>query len=143
MPEGDLADFVRRMKDDIINRHDPEAASAYYAANFATRNPIPGRKPGLNGLIEALGEFLTAFPDAHETVETVIAEGDQVAAVGTLRATHRGPFGGIAATGRPVRVHVFELHRVVDGKIREGWVFLDLMGLMAQLRGDSGPGEAR
>jgi steroid delta-isomerase-like uncharacterized protein len=143
MPETDLADLVRRMKNDIINRHDPAAAVVYYAADFTNRNPIPGRKPGLVGLIEALGEFLTAFPDAHETVETVIAAGDQVAAVGTLRATHRAPFGGVPATGRSVRVQVFELHRVVDGKIQEGWVFLDMMGLMAQLRGDFELGKAR
>lgn len=133
MTETDLRRFLRQMKDDIINAHNPVAAARYYGSDYSTRNPIPGRKPGLAGLTEALGEFLTAFPDAEETVEDVIAQGDQVAAVGTIQGTHRAPFAGMAATGRRVTVRIFEFHRVVDGKIRSGWVFLDMMGLLAQI----------
>jgi len=139
MTEPDLRDFIRQMKDDIINGHDPGAAAKYYAADYVNRNPIPGREPGLAGLKKALGEFLTAFPDARETVEDVVAAGETVSAVGTIRATHRARFAGVPATGRPVTVRIFELHHIAGGKIRSGWVFLDMMALMAQIGSPAGP----
>lgn len=133
VPKPSLEEFMRQMKDDVINRHDPSAAARYYANGYASRNPIPGRQAGLAGLTTALKEFLAAFPDAQETVEDVVASEDRVAAVGTIRATHKGAFAGIPPTGRRVTVHIFELHHVEAGKITGGWVFLDVMGLMAQI----------
>jgi predicted ester cyclase len=47
-------------------------------------------------------EFCRAFPDAHHTVEDLIAEGDRVVLRTTARATHQADFEGITPTGRAV-----------------------------------------
>ncbi|MES2154204.1 MAG: ester cyclase [bacterium] len=133
LTDSALQDWARRMKDDIINAHDPAAAALYYAPTFSTRNPIPGRRPGLDGLQEALREFFIAFPDVQETVEEVVADGDHIAMVGTIRATHGGPFAGVPASNRRVTFRIFEQHRLEAGKIADGWVFIDVPGLMQQI----------
>jgi steroid delta-isomerase-like uncharacterized protein len=133
MSGQDLEAFIRAMKRDIIDAHDPQAAARYYADDYETLNPIPGRGKGLPGLRDALAEFLAAFPDARESVEEVVVQGSRVAAVGTIRASHRGAFAGVPATGRSVTVRIFEVHHVENGKARRGWILLDMMGLMAQL----------
>ncbi len=48
----------------------------------------------------------TAFPDIHETVEDIIAEGDNVVKRTTWRGTHQGEFLGIAPTGKQVSVSI-------------------------------------
>src|SRR5262249_44966405 len=48
-------------------------------------------------------------------------------------AKHTGAFQGIPATGREVTVSNNEIDRIVDGKIVEQWVGLDMLSLMQQL----------
>ena len=77
--------------------------------------------------------FLTAFPDAHYTLEDLIAEGDKVAYRYTFRATHQGEFMGIPPTGKRLSWTWIEIDRIKDGKIVECWDNSDDLGLMQQL----------
>ena len=51
----------------------------------------------------------------------------------TAPATHTGEFQGISPTGKQVSIANNEIDRIVDGKIVEQWVGLDLVSLMQQL----------
>jgi predicted ester cyclase len=64
----------------------------------------------------------------------MVAEGDLVATQVTMTGTHRGPFAGIDATGRAVRRKEMLMHRVVGGKLVEGWSLPDRKGLLDQLQ---------
>ncbi|MGH2795794.1 MAG: ester cyclase, partial [Actinomycetota bacterium] len=75
----------------------------------------------------------TAFPDRSTDVHHVIAEGDKVAAVQTIRATNTGEFMGMAPTGKSFEVFSIHIVRVAGGKIAEHWGLLDQGGLMMQL----------
>ena len=75
-------------------------------------------------------------------MEDIAAEGDTVAARVAFRGTHRGEFQGIAPTGKEVAFSSMEFNRVVDGKVEEHWVELDLLGLMQQLGAIPEPGHA-
>lgn len=77
--------------------------------------------------------FRAAFPDMHDTIEDMLAEGDKVAVRVTVQGTHRGEFQGIAPTGRQISFAGFAIFRVVDGKIVENRALNDRQGLMQQL----------
>ncbi len=77
--------------------------------------------------------FMEAFPDLRLTVEDIVAEGDTVAARVAFRGTHRGEFQGIPPTGKQVAFSSMVFNHVVDGKVEEHWVEMDLLRLMGQL----------
>jgi steroid delta-isomerase-like uncharacterized protein len=80
-----------------------------------------------------ISSFADAFPDLRLTAEDVVSEGDMTAARVAFRGTHRGEFQGIPPTDKEVAFSSMEFNRVVDGKVEEHWVELDLFGLMRQL----------
>ena len=81
----------------------------------------------------SIGAFIDAFPDLQLTYEFQVAENDFVAGRFVLSGTHQGEFGGIAPTGRSVRVTGHDLLRLRDGKVCEHWLELDTLSLMQQL----------
>lgn len=78
-----------------------------------------------------------AFPDLRIEIEDLIAEADRVVARLTFRGSHRGPFRGIAATGRQVRFTAIRVYRITDGMIVESWADQDALGLLQQLQSDA------
>jgi predicted ester cyclase len=78
--------------------------------------------------------FSAAFPDAHHTVDDLIADGDRVVLRTTARATHRGEFEGIAPTGRSVEFTGLVVYRVEHGRIAESWGEIDFLRLIRELR---------
>jgi predicted ester cyclase len=93
----------------------------------------PTTPPGPEGARRITAAFRDAFPDLQGVIEDLIAEGDRVVCRWTARATHQGPFAGVAPTHRPVTLTGIEIVRVVNGQIVEGWDEVDLLGLMEQL----------
>jgi len=77
--------------------------------------------------------FTTAFPDAHISIDSCIAEGDSVATRWTLRGIHSGVFQGIAPTGRAVQFSGIEFNRVSGGRFVEHWSMFDNMALLRQI----------
>src|SRR5262245_17857413 len=57
-------------------------------------------------------QFCAAFPDAHHSIDDLIAEGDRVVLRTTARATHRGEFEGIPATHRAVEFTGLVVYRI-------------------------------
>jgi steroid delta-isomerase-like uncharacterized protein len=79
------------------------------------------------------GYYLKALPDVDITVEFQIAEGDMVLTYVTVRGTHQGELLGVPATGNPIEVTGMSVDRIERGKIVEGWVSWDQLGLLKQL----------
>jgi len=105
-------------------------------------NPSPGQGPGLEGVKQVFKEFVAAFPDFQLTVEDMIAEGDKVASRLTLRATHRGEFQGVPATGKQVTQTGIDIVRIAGGKVVERWSEFDNLGLLQQLGAVPQPGQS-
>ena len=80
-----------------------------------------------------MGEFRSAFPDFHTTIEDQIAEDDKVVTRWTMRGTHEGEFRGIAPTGKQITVTGIGIFRFSDGKVVESWDNFDQLGMMQQL----------
>jgi predicted ester cyclase len=50
-----------------------------------------------------------------------------------MEGTHRGVFAGLQPTGRPVKLPICHVTRVVDGKIVERIAYHDTAGILRQL----------
>ena len=85
---------------------------------------------GLEAWTQFSGSFAQAFPDLRLTVEDIFSVREKVAARVAFRGTHQGEFQGMPPTGKEVTFSSIEINRVVDGKVEEHWVELDLLGLM-------------
>jgi predicted ester cyclase len=77
----------------------------------------------------------------HWTIEEQIAEGDKVLSRFEWTGTHDGPFLGVAATHRSVKVWGMVLDRFEGGKIKATRIIMDTLGLMGQLGVIPGPVE--
>lgn len=60
-----------------------------------------------------------AFPDYHEELEEMIAEGDKLVMRLTITGTQLGRWGPLPLTGKPVRFEEIVILRFVDGKVVE------------------------
>jgi len=82
---------------------------------------------------QGIAELHRSFPDYHGTNEIQVAEGDMVANRFVFYGTHQGDFMGVAPTGRQVTFRGLSLDRVVDGKIVESIVEMDLEDILRQI----------
>jgi steroid delta-isomerase-like uncharacterized protein len=73
------------------------------------------------------------FPDAHWSIEDMLAEGDQVMTSWTLRGTHLGVWRGVPPTGRPVVLRGSIVHRLVDGRIAGRYGVVETLDVLQQL----------
>jgi steroid delta-isomerase-like uncharacterized protein len=124
--------LVTRYYDEVLNQRNLAALDDLLAPNFASWLP-DGTRLGPAEYRDAVLASHQAFPDLVVEVLDQLAEGDKVATRWCASGTHQGPFAGISATGRLVRITAMHLHRVVDGKLTEHWEEIDLLRLMRQL----------
>jgi predicted ester cyclase len=89
-----------------------------------------------------VAEIRRAFPDYAGTNVEQIAEGEKVANRFVFLGTHLGEFEGVAPTGKRVEFIGHSIERVVDGKIVESWIEVDMMGVMQQLGVVPQPGQS-
>ena len=74
-----------------------------------------------------------AFPDIHYTLDTVVAEGDQVAVRWHWTGTHRAAFRGFPATGKSVANTGSGVFRFQDGKIVTAVLETDRLGFLEHI----------
>jgi steroid delta-isomerase-like uncharacterized protein len=119
---------------EAYNDRDRQAEADLLAPNYVAHVPgAPGPLVGLEAWTQFSGSFAQAFPDIRLTVEDIFSAGEMVAARVAFHGTHQGEFQGMPPTGKEVAFSSIEVNRVVDGKVEEHWVELDLFGLMQQL----------
>ena len=78
-------------------------------------------------------EFRSAFPDWHEEVVQLVAEGDAVAGRFRCSGTHLGEFLGEAPTGKRMDVQEVFFLRAEGGRFVDFWGLEDSLGRMRQL----------
>ena len=98
--------------------------------------------PDLPGLKQMAPSFRAAFPDIELVTEVLVAEGDLVVDLVTVRGTHLGDFMGIPPTSNRIEMQEIHIARVVDGKIAERWTQFDIFGLLQQIGGIPAPTSA-
>lgn len=124
--------IVRRTWEELFNKGNLAAADELIAANFMN-HAAPGAPPGPASFKQLVTFYRSAFPDAQFTIEDVLADGDKVVMRNTFSGTHRGPFMGIAPTGRHVSQEQIHIVRVASGQVVEHWAVRDDLSLLQQL----------
>ena len=115
--------LIRRYLDALSGKDKPAALLDQYIADSD------------QALKQHIAYSESAFPRYELVAEDMLAEDDNVAVRFTLRATHRGEFMGIPATGKQIAVPGIIIYRIANGKIAEHWMQVDSAALMQQLGG--------
>jgi steroid delta-isomerase-like uncharacterized protein len=126
-------DVIRRFVDEVINRGNFDAANELVAEDFVELDPFPGQAQGRAGLVQVIGAFRNAFPDINWVMEEMVGEGEMVCSRFIWHGTHRNEFLGIGPTGKAVSVPGFVFDKVVNGKMQESRILMNVPILMQQL----------
>ena len=126
--------LVRRLFDEVWNKAHQQVADELFAQNYNhhdSSTPDLGRGPDSEKKRVTL--YRNAFPDIRFTVEDLIAEGESVTARWSCHGTHKGELNGIAPTGKQFTISGISVARFTNGKMIEGYVNWDALGMMQQL----------
>jgi predicted ester cyclase len=117
---GDLPGYLT-LYDDAIKLHGytPEpmgkaAVTAFYEMIFAT--------------LAADGK-----PNPTLTFHEVLTDGDLYTCRFTMTGTHKGPFMGVPATGKPYVLPGITIMRFAGDTVLERWSCVDMLGLLVQI----------
>ncbi len=127
--------IVRRFIE-IYNKRNLDLVDDFVAPDYVDHT----NKVDREGLKQLFNMALKAFPDWHETIEDIIAEGDKVWVRVKGTGTHKGelrgvlaPSGALAPTGKKVTITGVVIYRIVDGKLVEGREVDDTLDFYKQL----------
>ena len=132
MSTEDNKALIRRAYEEGFNQRNLAVLDEVNAPDLVFHNASTTMQ-GLEAFKQFLSLYLAAFPDAHFTVEDIIAEGDKVVARHTFRGTQQGDLMGIAPTGKQVTTTGVTITRFANGKGVELWGNNDDLGLLQQL----------
>ena len=125
--------LIRRLVE-TFNKHDVTLWDEFIAPDFVDYT-IPLQ--GLDKFKQFETSFINGFPDYHETIEDIIAEGDTVWIHFKVTATHTGEwnlFGvPVPPTGKKVTYTGVGIWRIIDGKITERKTVRDMLEFLRQI----------
>lgn len=125
--------LVRRFYAEALNDGRDDAFTELLAAGVVYHNTATGPCSGPEAVRAAIAGLRAAFPDLRYDLHELLRDGDRVVARFTLRGTHRGPFRGHPATGRPVEAQGCTIYRLAGGKIVALDVFADVAAILHQI----------
>jgi steroid delta-isomerase-like uncharacterized protein len=134
-PEEQNKELIRRYYAEMWNPWNFSACDSLLAGDIALYGSLGVATKGIAAFRDYMQTVRAAFPDFHNTIEEMVAENDRVVARLTYRGTHRGEIFGVAPAGKKITYSGAAFFRVADGKVAEGWVLGDRLGLLEQLRG--------
>lgn len=125
--------LVLRYIDQFINNGNMALADEILSLDYK-RYLSPAAPPlTIDQQKQRIAGLRAAFPDLHLVVDDMLAEDDRVAFRGVIRGTHKGPFQGIAPTGKQMTAFAFDIVRIEHGKFIEHWGGPDLLSILMQL----------
>ena len=126
--------IFRRLIEEGFNGGDLSVADAVTSPDLAEHQEFgPDHAPGAEGVRAVISSLRRAFSDFHLEIEDTAVSGDTVWARLTATGTHDGPFMGHPPTGRQMRATVFDVVRVIDGRMVEHWGVPDRLSVLYQL----------
>ena len=137
-PEENKA-IIRRLTE-AENKHDVDLLDEFIAPDYFSRGLQTRSREEYKQL---MAMTFNVFPDWHETIEDIIAEGDKVWYRVEITGTHKGEFRGyvpligkevrLAPTGKKFTMMQVSMKRLVNGKVVESWGVYDSLDFYKQL----------
>jgi predicted SnoaL-like aldol condensation-catalyzing enzyme len=107
--------IIRQLFERVVNHQELELADKTVSLDYIDHSARPGSvAKGPDSIRDFVTRQRAAFPDAHVTIEDILAEGDRVAVRINMTGT---PVAG----GPPVRFRGSVWWRLADGKVKERW----------------------
>ena len=126
-------DLVHRYYTDLWNRWDDSVVDQIISPDIQFRGSLGVTVSGRDGFRGYVAQVRAAFPDFHNQVDEILAEGDGVMARLTYSGTHMGELYGAAPTGNRVEYGGIAYFKILEGRITSGLVYGDTIGLMRQI----------
>ena len=141
---GACPDETEQQNMEVVRRAHAALARGDFQAFETTIGPnyvrhcqaMPPEQRELHGTEEFFGflrEFLTAVPQYEDSLSQMMADGDRVAYVSTMKGVQTGPLGDLPATGKEFTLVNIIIQRLENGKIVETWVSWDNLAFLTQL----------
>src|SRR4030043_2436127 len=116
---------------EAVNKGDFSIFPDLFATNYVYHtNP---EIKGVEGFQTLQTMMRNAFPDYHEKIEYIFAEGDMVAQFYLLTGTFKGVLAGTNPTGKKLSFPVVVLSRFENGTQVEAWSYSDSLTMTQQL----------
>lgn len=124
--------LVRQVYEDVRSEGKLELVDEIFSPEYVGHDPTaqPPEVHGPEGFKQQTAGYRSVFPDLRFTIESLVAEGDEVVSRWTARGTHRGSMTGEEPTGHDIEVSGFGSWRIEDGKVAEHWGVIDLLRLL-------------
>jgi predicted ester cyclase len=108
--------LVREITEIVWNRRGLHRIPEFYAPDFVGDYRPYALREGHDGIRTMVEGAWTAFPDYHEEVHELIAEGDRVVLHLTISGTQQGQWGPLPATGKRARFDEIVILQIRDGR---------------------------
>ena len=132
--EAEAERIVRRLIKEVFSEGRLEVADELIADDLIEHQHYgPDHAPGPEGVKAVSVSLRRAFPDFRLTIEDLVVSGDIVWTRNVGSGTNDGPYMGNPPTHRPMRIDVFDVLRVVDGKVVEHWGVPDRLAALQQM----------
>jgi predicted ester cyclase len=130
---ADPRSIVRRYYDEMWNPWNFQLAGQILAPEIRFRGSLGAEMRGIPEFLAYMRRVQAAFPDFHNRIDELIAEGDRAAARLTYEGTHRGEIFGAHPTGKRITYAGAAFFRFSGDRVVDGWVLGDVYGLRKQL----------
>lgn len=112
---------IRRYIDEVINQKRLDVIDELFA---------PEMRDQVRGFLTSGGD---PFPDAHEEIKDIVAEGNTVMVRWNFTGTHRGMYLDIPATGRSIEMIGFAVYYLENGQIVDDLMLMSNYGALKQM----------
>jgi steroid delta-isomerase-like uncharacterized protein len=125
--------LVREIIEVVWNRRGLDRIPEFYAPDFVGDYRPYALREGHNGVRAMVEGVWTAFPDYHEEVHELIAEGDRVVFRLTISGTHQGQWGPLPGTGKRAQFDEIAILQIRDAKVVRQRGIVDALSALMQL----------
>jgi predicted ester cyclase len=129
-----ITDLIARFYSEAWNRWDEPCVDSILTTDFLFRGSLGDEAVGPDGFRAYRNKVRAAFPDFHNEVSEIVANGDRAAVRLRCTGRHDGELFGIAPTGLRVAYDAAAFLRSCDTQLCAAWVLGDLEHLKSQLR---------
>lgn len=126
-------ELVREITEVVWNRRGLDRIAEFYALDFVGDYRPYALREGHEGIRAMVEGAWTAFPDYHEEVHELIAEGDRVVLHLTISGTQQGQWGPLPPTGKRVQFDEIVILQIRDGKVLRQRGVVDNLSALRQL----------
>ena len=122
---------VRRFIEEVVNRRNLALIDELFAPEM--REQVRGFQAG------GIDSVHASFPDHHEEIQDLVAEGRTVMVRWIFRGTHQGLFYGIPPTGKRIEITGYGVYQLENGQIVADAMTMDWIDALEQLGGTIAP----